>query len=222
MIADLFELARLDMGETPLRPEIFSVGELVQDVCQVFRLGAESKGVELVAEVHAPGSFVEGDIGLIERAMANLLDNAIKFTDRGGSVSVTVTEERGRVVTRVADTGVGIPAGDIANVFDRLYRVGTQPPFADGTGSRLGHRQTRGGAARRRRRGGKPPRRGQRLLVPTAGEPLSGGRVPGGPNRAVDHGRPDACLAWADASSRSLVASRASDARAGPKLHEPR
>jgi two-component system, OmpR family, sensor kinase len=174
MIADLFELARLDMGETPLRPEVFSIDELVQDVCQQLRLRAQRKGVELDAEVVAPGRFVEGDIGLIERAMANLLDNAIKFTPAGGRVSVAVSEDRERVTTTVADTGIGIPAGDLPNVFDRFYRVGAVEAVEPLWGrrrhrARPSHRQARGRAARRRRRRGQPARRGQRLLVPAAG-----------------------------------------------------
>ncbi len=134
LIADLFELARLDTAEAPLRPEPFSLDELVQDVCQKLGLAAESAGVELAVEVQAPGRFVEADIGLIERALTNLVENAIKFTPPGGRVAVRVATAGGQASVTVEDTGIGIPEADQPHVFDRFYRVEARPAEAAGTG----------------------------------------------------------------------------------------
>jgi two-component system heavy metal sensor histidine kinase CusS len=84
--------------------------------------------------VSAPGRFILADIGLIERALTNLVDNAVKFTPSGGRVRVGVAERNGRVTVTVADSGVGISAQDLPHIFDRFYRVEAGPPGATGTG----------------------------------------------------------------------------------------
>lgn len=134
MIADLFELARLDLGEAPLRLEVFPLDDLVQDLCQELRHEAELHGITLEAPKAALGRFVEGDIRLIERALANLLDNAIKFTPMGGVVSVAVREASGWVAVEVSDTGIGIDAAELPSIFDRFYRAGALSSETPGAG----------------------------------------------------------------------------------------
>jgi hypothetical protein len=135
MIADLFELARLDTAQAPLRPEPFPLDELLQDVCQKLSHGAERGGVALeVAHEAQAGRFVVGDIGLIERALTNLVENALKFTPEGGKVTVGLEQALGRITVSVADTGIGIVPDDLPHVFDRFYRVATGSPAAAGTG----------------------------------------------------------------------------------------
>lgn len=135
MIADLFELARLDTAQAPLRPEPFPLHELLQDVCQKLSHSADRGGIALeVADEAQEGRFVVADIGLIERALTNLVENAIKFTPRGGRVTVGLAESLGRITVTIADTGSGIPPDDLPHVFDRFYRVAAGSPAAAGTG----------------------------------------------------------------------------------------
>ncbi|WP_282608850.1 cell wall metabolism sensor histidine kinase WalK [Pelagibius sp. Alg239-R121] len=134
MIADLFELARLNTAEAPLTPETFSMDELVQDVCMRFQFEAKAGEITLDALVAAPGHFVTADIGLVERALTNIIDNAIKFTPTGGSVSVSVSRRDEKVVTKVVDTGVGMPECEHANIFDRFYRIEHGRTETSGTG----------------------------------------------------------------------------------------
>ena len=134
MIADLLELARLDTAEAPLRLETWSMDELVQDVCLKFRFDADHKAIELSPEIIAPGRYVEADIGLIERVLANLIDNAIKFTPRDGRICVSMSEVGNKILTHVVDTGIGIPEGELTNIFDRFYRVERQLKGVSGIG----------------------------------------------------------------------------------------
>lgn len=134
MTADLFELATLDLHEVPMRPERFSLAELLQDIGQRFGLQASNKGLLLDVAVAAPGAILEADIGLIERLFANLIDNAIKFTPAGGKVSVTLEKDSRFVIVRVRDTGIGIPTDQIDRIFERFYRVTSLTPGVDGTG----------------------------------------------------------------------------------------
>lgn len=64
-----------------------------------------------------------GDRGRLRQLFLNLIDNAIKYTPEGGSVTVTVAKQDGMALFRVADTGIGIPPEDIPKIFDRFYRV---------------------------------------------------------------------------------------------------
>ncbi len=121
MVADLFELAKLDSGA--LRPalEPFPVAELLHDVMQEFELSARDRGVGLVVDGLEQFSDlrVVADISLIERVVENLISNALRHTPRGGEVALTVTPGDGVVGIEVRDTGSGIAPELLPTIFDR-------------------------------------------------------------------------------------------------------
>lgn len=84
----LFELARLEYGFVQPEPEFFSMVDLVQDVFEKFELRAEAQCVSLRAEFPPQVPPVHADLGMVERVLSNLLDNALRFTPSGGSVGV--------------------------------------------------------------------------------------------------------------------------------------
>lgn len=135
LVADLFELAKLDAGEVRYLPESFSLSELVLDILQKHGLRAEEKAVRLNSDFSAHLPFVSADIGLVERALENLIRNAIQYTPEGGSVTVSILKEDRTLGIQVRDTGCGIAPDDLPHIFDRYYRAEhTQDHYADGTG----------------------------------------------------------------------------------------
>lgn len=116
---ELFELARLECDAVKPQKERFALAELVQDVLQKFELAARQKGVVLRASVAPELPAVVADLGMIERVLTNLLDNALRHTPAGGWVAVELTREDGRVGVRVSDNGGGIPAEIRADLFER-------------------------------------------------------------------------------------------------------
>lgn len=123
LVSELFDLAKLDSGHTELHAEAFALGELVQDVVLKYRLGAERRGVAVDAEIPEGLPFVNADVGLIERVLENLLDNALRHTAAGGRVLVALRDAGDAVAVQVADTGRGIPPEELPYVFDRFYQV---------------------------------------------------------------------------------------------------
>jgi two-component system phosphate regulon sensor histidine kinase PhoR len=83
---------------------------------------AERAGVELTVETGTPRE-VHADAARLEQVLVNLIHNAVKFTRRGGSVTLSAKEEKGFVVFSVRDTGAGIPSDDLPRIFERFYRV---------------------------------------------------------------------------------------------------
>jgi signal transduction histidine kinase len=122
LIGDLFELSKLDATSVQPALEWFPLAELLQDVSQEFELEAEKKGIHIDVEARSQESMVYADIGLIQRVLENLLRNAIRYTPRGGNISVSLDKKPGCVAVAVADTGCGIAEQDIAHIFDRFYR----------------------------------------------------------------------------------------------------
>jgi signal transduction histidine kinase len=123
LINDLFELAKLDSVDTLMTVEPFSLAELAQDIVHSFELPAKQKGVTLSAELDKNVPFAFGDIGMIQRVLDNLIDNALRYTGNGGRISVTLSGEDGHVTVKISDTGCGIPKEDVPHIFDRFYRA---------------------------------------------------------------------------------------------------
>ncbi|GAB4344120.1 MAG: ATP-binding protein [Calditrichia bacterium] len=123
LVNELFELSRLDARQVKLRPEKFSLAELVQDMVMKYQPQAEKLQVKLKAEFDPNLPLVEADIGLIERALGNLVQNALRYTPAGGTVSILLQQQDSAIRVSVKDTGCGIPPEDLPFVFDRFYRV---------------------------------------------------------------------------------------------------
>ncbi|MEA3278117.1 MAG: ATP-binding protein [Pseudomonadota bacterium] len=123
LVEDLFDLAKLDAKDTRPAVEPVAIAELAQDVVQQFRLAAQSKGICLELERTDELPFVQADIGLIERVLENLIDNAIRHTPRSGRIRVSTRLQGTTVSVQVHDTGSGIPPEDLPRIFDRFFQV---------------------------------------------------------------------------------------------------
>jgi len=124
LVDELFELARLDGLELAIARERFAIAELASDVVQKFALVADGQRVELVVAADGQLPLVDANLGLIERVLDNLIDNALQHTPAGGSVRIALDAASGNaaVRVRVSDTGSGIAAADLPHVFDRHWR----------------------------------------------------------------------------------------------------
>ncbi|MDA0746200.1 MAG: HAMP domain-containing sensor histidine kinase, partial [bacterium] len=123
LVNELFELSKLDARQVEPQTEPFSLAELAQDLILEFQPQAEEKRIRL----HPPNSpnlpFVYADIGMIERALSNLLENALRYTPEGGDVTVKLTPLENSVQVCVQDNGQGISPEDLPFIFDRFYRA---------------------------------------------------------------------------------------------------
>ncbi len=124
LVEELFELAKLDARQVQLRPEPLQVAELAQDVALKLAREAETAGVTLSVEPSDDLPLVNGDVGMLERVLTNLMENAVRFTPSGGTVRAILRGGgEGSVRVTVADTGTGISPEDLPHVFERFYRA---------------------------------------------------------------------------------------------------
>jgi signal transduction histidine kinase len=123
LVSSLFELSKLESQQIEPEREPFSLPELVQDVVVQYRPKAEDRGIRLHAEIPDRRVQVVADIGLIERVVTNLLDNALHHTPEGGRVGLRVMRKAEGICLSVEDTGPGIPEADLPHIFERFYRV---------------------------------------------------------------------------------------------------
>jgi signal transduction histidine kinase len=123
LVRDLFELTRLEAHEIRPQLERFPVAELLQDVAQKFELQARKAQQSIVTSIPRDVPMVLADIGMIERVLENLVENAMRYTPAGGTLALGITAGDGSVELHISDTGKGIASDELAHVFDRYYRV---------------------------------------------------------------------------------------------------
>jgi signal transduction histidine kinase len=121
MLNTLMDISEAESGAMPLHRETVPIAEVVERAVDLYRDVADAKGVTLVANT-ASDVVAEADRVRIEQVAANLLDNAVKYTPSGGSVTIDAAREDDRALLRVRDTGVGIPAAELPRIWDRLFR----------------------------------------------------------------------------------------------------
>jgi len=121
-IADLLELSRTELGGAAAK-DVVSVAQVVDDAVARAQAAAEQHSIN-VSITRGPGDLhVVGSHRQLVSAVANLLENAVKYSDTGSEVVVESRRDNGSIEIIVTDTGVGIPARDIDRIFERFYRV---------------------------------------------------------------------------------------------------
>jgi signal transduction histidine kinase len=134
MLTELLELDRIEAGYDTLR-EPLALGGLVQRLAQEnFEAQAEARQLRFGVNVEADTPDVLANPHHMRRAIANLLDNALKYTPERGRVAVYVYADGDFVVFTVADSGVGIPLEEQSHIFERLFRGSNVGDTVAGTG----------------------------------------------------------------------------------------
>jgi Amt family ammonium transporter len=123
IIENLTDVDNYETGAARIRQNTISISHIVNEVVFSFQDMAASKNITLQTEIKDNNLQVEADANKITVAISNLVRNAITFTDEGGEVLVSVGSVTGHVQVSVKDNGIGIPASDIAYIFDRFFQV---------------------------------------------------------------------------------------------------
>jgi len=142
LVQSLGDLAQLDEPAFKLRLEVMDVAELLGDVALRFTERAARQGVLIVsgadtgASTHGLAPLAAVDVELFERAIANLVDNALKFCPAGAALTLNAVAAGDKVQVSVSDTGPGIPAADLPHLFDRFYQSRQSVAPATGEGGK--------------------------------------------------------------------------------------
>ncbi len=123
LVDRLMELASLESPGMKVNAEPFSIGELIQDLIQKFQLKAKEKQIRFTSNAEDQLPFVNGDIGLIERALENLIENALRHTPDSGEIKLILTPQPDGIRVEVSDTGPGIPHEELSLVFKRFHQL---------------------------------------------------------------------------------------------------
>lgn len=134
LTTNFLEFSRLESGRMPFDKEPVHLEGLLRETYEILRPQADQEGVALEADIQQSLAPVMGDRNQLKRLLLNLINNAIKYNEAGGSVRAILTRQDHGVQISIQDTGVGIPQDQIGNLFDRYYRVpGSENSFG-GTG----------------------------------------------------------------------------------------
>jgi heavy metal sensor kinase len=122
MLETLMDIAEAETGVMKLDIKRVNISRLVRQVLDLYEYVADEREVDIAVDV--PNELeVSGDASRLQRALGNLMDNAFKHTAEGGRVTVSAAQNNGTITIEVADTGEGIPDGELHRIWERLYRV---------------------------------------------------------------------------------------------------
>ncbi|MEM6287335.1 MAG: ATP-binding protein [Bacteroidota bacterium] len=135
LVEQILDVSRMESGEMELVRQALDLGSFVETLAEGVRPLADRKAIDLSVSVPAGPTPVSADPVLVEKALANLISNALKFTPAGGTVRVSLSATDGAASVSVRDSGPGIPEADLPHVFDRFYQAArSDRPAEPGTG----------------------------------------------------------------------------------------
>jgi cell cycle sensor histidine kinase DivJ len=135
VVNGILDMSKMESGHFEIAPEPFEPRPAMVNCCNLLALKARENGVDLVVDAPQDLPLVTGDPLAFKQIVLNLVSNAIKFTERGGKVTVAAHVEKARLVLRVTDTGIGIAADDLKRIGDPFFQAGkTYQRRHEGTG----------------------------------------------------------------------------------------
>lgn len=124
LLTALFDVAQAETGQMRLHLTQLPVATLLEEVIDLYELPAEEKDISLELDASVSTAVeVRADRSRLLQALANVVDNAVKYTPHGGSVVLFASEEKGQTCIRVQDSGPGIPPAERGRIFEKLYRM---------------------------------------------------------------------------------------------------
>ena len=115
---NLIDIDRHGSGFLRIKPDNYDIVKLIKDITNSVKRYTESKGIHLLFESSVGSRIIACDPDMIERIMLNLISNAIKFTDKGGTITVKINENEKDMIISVTDTGIGIPEKKLSKIFE--------------------------------------------------------------------------------------------------------
>jgi cell cycle sensor histidine kinase DivJ len=135
VVNGILDMSKMESGNFEISPEPFAPRGALLNCCNLLALKARENGIDLVTRAGEDLPDITGDPRAFKQILLNLVSNAIKFTERGGAVTVSAGVEGSRLVVRVADNGVGISAEDLKRIGDPFFQAGkTYQRRHEGTG----------------------------------------------------------------------------------------
>jgi cell cycle sensor histidine kinase DivJ len=135
VVNGILDMSKMESGNFEISPEPFAPRGALLNCCNLLALKAKENGIDLVTRAAEDLPVITGDPRAFRQILLNLVSNAIKFTERGGTVTVSAGVEGPRLVVRVADNGVGISAEDLKRIGDPFFQAGkTYQRRHEGTG----------------------------------------------------------------------------------------
>jgi cell cycle sensor histidine kinase DivJ len=135
VVNGILDMSKMETGNFEISPEPFAPRPALTNCCNLVALKARESGVDLVTRAPEDLPVMTGDPRAFKQIVLNLVSNAIKFTERGGTVTVSACVEGPRLVLRFTDTGVGIAADDLQRLGDPFFQAGkTYQRRHEGTG----------------------------------------------------------------------------------------
>lgn len=123
LIDDLFELTLSDVGALSYQKTNVSIADLVESCTALYKAKADAAGLTLTANIPTRALIVHGDSQRLEQLLSNLLENAIRYTDRGGRIEVELIDAGQTVTLKVTDSAPAVDPEQYAKIFERLYRL---------------------------------------------------------------------------------------------------
>jgi cell cycle sensor histidine kinase DivJ len=135
VVNGILDMSKMESGNFEISPEPFAPLAALIHCCNLLALKARENGIDLVTRIPEDLPVMTGDPRAFKQIALNLVSNAVKFTERGGTVTVCAGVERSRLVLRVTDNGVGIAADDLKRIGDPFFQAGkTYQRRHEGTG----------------------------------------------------------------------------------------